>query len=122
MEFLVSPVELLGEAPAMDQIARGDLKFILHGEKLNGEFALVLSDIRMPSMNGVQFLEWLTAHRPDLLPKTVFMTGDGRSSDLNAKIESAGHPVLRKPFTLDTLLKVTTGILTPPSSADAPSI
>jgi bifunctional non-homologous end joining protein LigD len=34
--------DLLGEVPAEDQLARGDLKFRLHGEKLNGEFALVL--------------------------------------------------------------------------------
>jgi bifunctional non-homologous end joining protein LigD len=33
--------ELLGEAPGAEQIARGDLKFRLHGEKLNGDFALV---------------------------------------------------------------------------------
>ena len=34
--------DLLGDAPALDQIARGDLKFRLHGEKLKGEFAVVL--------------------------------------------------------------------------------
>jgi bifunctional non-homologous end joining protein LigD len=34
--------ELLGDKPAMDQLARGDLKFRLHGEKLKGEFAIVL--------------------------------------------------------------------------------
>jgi len=34
--------ELLGDKPAEEQIARGDLKFRLHGTKLNGEFALVL--------------------------------------------------------------------------------
>jgi bifunctional non-homologous end joining protein LigD len=33
--------ELLGEAPAEEQLARGDFKFRLHGEKLNGDFALV---------------------------------------------------------------------------------
>ena len=33
--------ELLGDLPAQDQIAKGDLKFRLHGEKLNGDFALV---------------------------------------------------------------------------------
>jgi len=33
--------ELVGDAPGAEQIARGDLKFRLHGEKLNGEFALV---------------------------------------------------------------------------------
>src|SRR5580698_11456959 len=33
---------LLGDASGAEQIARGDLKFQLHGEKLNGDFALVL--------------------------------------------------------------------------------
>jgi bifunctional non-homologous end joining protein LigD len=33
---------LIGDAAGLDQIARGDLKFQLHGEKLNGDFALVL--------------------------------------------------------------------------------
>ena len=34
--------ELLGDATGLEQIARGDLKFQLHGEKLKGDFALVL--------------------------------------------------------------------------------
>jgi bifunctional non-homologous end joining protein LigD len=34
--------DLLGEATGEAQIAKGDLKFRLHGEKLNGDFALVL--------------------------------------------------------------------------------
>jgi bifunctional non-homologous end joining protein LigD len=34
--------ELLGDAPGAEQLARGDLKFRLHGEKLKGDFALVL--------------------------------------------------------------------------------
>jgi bifunctional non-homologous end joining protein LigD len=34
--------DLLGDMPAADQIKRGDLKFRLHGEKLKGEFAIVL--------------------------------------------------------------------------------
>ncbi|HTX39231.1 MAG TPA: DNA ligase D [Bryobacteraceae bacterium] len=33
--------ELIGEASGAEQIARGDLKFRLHGEKLNGDFAVV---------------------------------------------------------------------------------
>jgi bifunctional non-homologous end joining protein LigD len=33
--------ELLGGVSGAEQIARGDLKFRLHGEKLNGDFALV---------------------------------------------------------------------------------
>jgi len=34
--------ELLGESSGAEQLARGDLKFRLHGEKLNGDFAIVL--------------------------------------------------------------------------------
>lgn len=34
--------ELLGEASGAEQMARGDVKFRLEGEKLKGEFALVL--------------------------------------------------------------------------------
>ncbi|HWD00465.1 MAG TPA: DNA polymerase ligase N-terminal domain-containing protein [Candidatus Sulfopaludibacter sp.] len=34
--------ELIGDASGEEQMKRGDLKFRLHGEKLNGDFALVL--------------------------------------------------------------------------------
>jgi bifunctional non-homologous end joining protein LigD len=34
--------ELVGDEPAREQLVRGDLKFRLHGTKLNGEFAIVL--------------------------------------------------------------------------------
>src|ERR1039457_3379929 len=34
--------ELLGTGTAPEQIARGDLKFRLHGEKIKGEFAIIL--------------------------------------------------------------------------------
>jgi bifunctional non-homologous end joining protein LigD len=34
--------ELLGDKPALEQLVRGDLKFRLDGEKLKGEFAIVL--------------------------------------------------------------------------------
>ena len=75
------------------------------------DFALVLSDIRMPSMNGVEFLEWASGHRPELLPKVVFMTGDAGQSALNAAVERAKRPVLRKPFSLETLLTSASKIL-----------
>jgi signal transduction histidine kinase/CheY-like chemotaxis protein len=77
----------------------------------NREFALVLSDIRMPTMNGVEFLEWAAGHRPELLPKVVFMTGDAGQSPLNAAVERAKRPVLRKPFSLETLLTSASKIL-----------
>ena len=56
--------ELLGTGTADEQIARGDLKFRLHGQKVRGEFALVLMKGRgkgnewlpPPTEKGRQFL------------------------------------------------------------------
>jgi len=38
--------DLLGDASGAEQLARGDLKFRLHGEKLNGDFALVRMKVK----------------------------------------------------------------------------
>jgi bifunctional non-homologous end joining protein LigD len=51
--------DLLGEGVAAEaQLARGDLKFRLHGEKLNGDFALV-------RMKGKKGNEWLIIKKRD---------------------------------------------------------
>src|SRR5262249_46024551 len=52
--------ELLGDKNAEEQLARGDFKFRLHGEKLNGDFALV----RMK--NRGKGNEWLVLKKKDL--------------------------------------------------------
>ncbi|HKE24007.1 MAG TPA: DNA polymerase ligase N-terminal domain-containing protein [Bryobacteraceae bacterium] len=51
--------ELLGEASAEEQLARGDFKFRLHGDKLHGDFALV----RMK--NRGKGNEWLLIKKRD---------------------------------------------------------
>jgi bifunctional non-homologous end joining protein LigD len=55
--------ELLGDMPALKQIERGDLKFRLHGEKLNGEFAIVLMKGRGKGN------EWLLLKKRDAFAK-----------------------------------------------------
>jgi bifunctional non-homologous end joining protein LigD len=51
--------DLLGGVSGAEQLARGDLKFRLHGEKLNGDFALV----HMKSRGKGQ--EWLLIKKRD---------------------------------------------------------
>ena len=51
--------ELLGDAPVEEQIARGDLKFRLYGEKVKGEFALILMK------NRGKGNEWLLIKKRD---------------------------------------------------------
>src|SRR5256885_16207088 len=51
--------ELLGDLPAKQQLERGDFKFLLHGQKLQGEFAIV----RMK--NRGKGNEWLLLKKKD---------------------------------------------------------
>ena len=51
--------DLIGDTDAMGQIARGDFKFHLRGEKLNGDFALVLMK------NRGKGNEWLLLKKRD---------------------------------------------------------
>jgi signal transduction histidine kinase/CheY-like chemotaxis protein len=78
-----------------------------------GEFDLVVSDVRMPHMNGVELLEWVKGHRPDLAERLLFMTGDGSGAGLNALIRAAGRPLLRKPIAVADLVRAAERLLQP---------
>jgi len=69
------------------------------------EFAMIISDVRMPRMNGVDFLAWIRSNRPDLQSRLVFITGDASGSELNAAIQESGVPTLKKPLAIETLVK-----------------
>ncbi len=51
------------EGSAEDQLARGELKFTLHGEKLRGGFVLVRTALRSPGARGER--TWLLIKRRD---------------------------------------------------------
>jgi len=59
--------EPIGDASAM--LAKGDLKFRLHGVKLNGEFAIVHMKARRPGSKGN---EWLLIKKKDQFVQTGF--------------------------------------------------
>ena len=65
---------------------------------------MVISDVRMPGMNGIDFAEWVQLNHPSLMPRLVLMTGDASGSELNLRADQLGVHILRKPFTLATLL------------------
>jgi bifunctional non-homologous end joining protein LigD len=55
--------ELLGDASGAEQLARGDLKFRLHGEKLQGDFALV--HMKGRAQRAPKGNEWLIIKKRD---------------------------------------------------------
>jgi two-component system NtrC family sensor kinase len=70
------------------------------------DYDLIISDVRMPTLDGFGLLEWLKAHRPGLVPRFIFITGDAGSAELNQRLETSELTVLRKPFDIETLLQV----------------
>jgi CheY-like chemotaxis protein len=67
------------------------------GHLAKGHFDLILVDLMMPVVDGVQLSEQIRRERPDLLDRVVFMTG-GVCED-RVDVSGVSIPVLAKPFT-----------------------
>lgn len=85
--------ELLGDKPAQEQLARGDFKFKLHGEKLNGEFAIVHMKVRGKGN------EWLLLKKKDAearpgwdVEQYAYSVATGRTQQEIAKDMPAREP------------------------------
>jgi PAS domain S-box-containing protein len=66
-------------------------------------YDVIISDVRMPGMNGREFVERLRQERPELLDRLILSTGDTFAADTAALLREVGVPALVKPFDFDTL-------------------
>jgi two-component system NtrC family sensor kinase len=66
-------------------------------------FDAVACDLRMGGLDGPALFEILRREHPELAARTLFITGDLMSASSRGFLESAGQPVLEKPFDLELL-------------------
>lgn len=66
-------------------------------------FSLILSDIRMPGMDGRQFYAEVRKLDPALANRIVFLTGDTVNEETREFLQRVGNPHLAKPFSLKVL-------------------
>ncbi|MEE9218712.1 MAG: ATP-binding protein [Acidobacteriota bacterium] len=62
---------------------------------------LIISDLRMPGMSGVELYSRVKAMDPILASRMVFVTGDTVSSETQEFLEQSGNACIEKPFDLD---------------------
>lgn len=75
------------------------------------DYDLVISDIQMPEMSGIELYRHLVATRPAIAARFIFITGYSGSQDLKQRIAAWKVPVIAKPFTLPRLVEVCTSTI-----------
>ena len=71
----------------------------------NKDYDLLISDIRLPGITGIQLYERLKKNKPELSFKTIFITGDTMNVDIQLFLKESGMPCLVKPFKPEELVK-----------------
>ena len=84
----------------------------------NGDYDIILSDIRMPDMDGPGLFQAVRDRWPDLARRTVFMTGGTLHGEVDAFVRSLDRPTLEKPVSEVELLSVIDRITRPPARRD----
>jgi PAS domain S-box-containing protein len=69
-------------------------------------YDLVLSDIRMPGLDGRGLYHAVARRFPALLPRLVFLTGDTLSRDTVDFLQHTGAPCISKPLVMDEVRRV----------------
>lgn len=94
--------------------ALGDAGFIVEragdGEEgltrlSEGTFDLIVCDLKMPRIDGMQFYRAMAAATPSLARRVIFVTGDVAGTDAERFLEETGCRWLSKPFRLGDLLR-----------------
>jgi PAS domain S-box-containing protein len=74
-------------------------------------FDLIISDFRMPGINGRQFYGLAVEKKPELASRIVFLTGDVVNTETQEFLKSLGNPHIGKPFNLNSVKKVVAEVI-----------
>jgi DNA-binding NtrC family response regulator len=66
-------------------------------------FDIILCDLMMPDVTGMDVYAWLREARPGMEERVVFMTGGSYTARANEFLDMVPNPRFEKPFDLDKM-------------------
>ncbi len=78
----------------------------------SGKYDLILVDIKLPGMNGIELYRRIEEVAPDLANKVMFITGDVMQTTTKAFLDRTGAAYISKPIDIERLKKESNHILT----------
>lgn len=78
-----------------------------------GRYDLIISDLRMPELDGPGLYRELERSYPALLRRVIFLTGDTLGREITEFLETTGAPSLAKPFAVEEVRRITQRVLQP---------
>jgi len=81
------------------------------GKLVENDYDLVITDFKMPQMNGQELYHWIKDKRSHLSNRILFVTGDTVSAETRSFFEQHCSPYLAKPFKIEDVKEVIQQIL-----------
>lgn len=75
------------------------------------EYDVVITDVRMPELDGPGLYREMERRFPDLLPRVIFITGDSTNPETQRFLSGIGARALHKPFDLDDIHRIVREVL-----------
>lgn len=101
--------DILGADGHIVEIAVNGLAALAHVER--STYDLILSDLRMPELDGPGLYRELERRRPELVRRIAFVTGSAQSQGMEQFLQRTGAPILYKPFRIQDLQKLVAELL-----------
>ena len=98
---LENPVRFVADGYEAIEYLQGKGKF---GDRREHPFPrVIISDLKMPRLNGLELLDWLHQHPECKVLPTVLMSGSGLEKDIEKAYQLGANSYFQKPGTLEEL-------------------